>query len=201
MILRYYKSATDDGGAIGDEIASGSLNALFDKLASIDLVTGVEKLRKLWIESDTAGDLYNFLGDEGLYAAALFESANPDTDTVGDLTGSERKYSPALITGATITTITVNYDPAMESYAVDDLINIDGLYNIIDGFVDNLDDTATITIRTELANPSSFVSKKATVIFNDAYLVETPKAFWIKLKVPPGSAYSGDDYIKLTTLS
>ena len=192
MTIEFFASADDAGGAIGTQIASGALNALFKEVTAPELLAGVEEYRKIWLKTDEDKEVYSFMLNDGLYDVAVFESANPDTDVVGDLTGAERKHSPALVTASTTTSVTVSYDDTMQSYVLDDIIRIDALYNVVDSFLDNGDGTGTITVRNTIDSPATYIGTYLTTMINKVYTNNVASAFWIKLKIASGSNYISD---------
>jgi len=192
MTIKYYKSATDDGGAIGAEIFSGVANALFPANSAIDLTFGVETYRKIWIETDETKSILNYLANDGLYDVAIFDSANPLTDVFSDLTGVERKHSQATITATTATTVTVEYDSDMQSYVAGDALMFDSIDKIIQAFVDNLDGTGTITLTTVLDNHASYVGTTVSTAIQRSMVAQTPQAFWLKLKIEESTVHTQD---------
>ena len=100
MALTYHKSTTDSGGAIGSEIASGTVNALFPEVLLSEQSTGATISRKFYIKNDTASDVsISNLSKETdvVFDSILFESSG-DAQVVGDLTGSETDESPISVT-------------------------------------------------------------------------------------------------------
>lgn len=203
MILKYYKSATDDGGAQGVEITSGTVNELFDKVRATELLGGLTEYRKMWIETDENTDIYNLLQSNGDFSACLFVSANPDTDTVAEITGNEFRHRQANITAATATDITVEYDTDMQYYNVGDLLYVGSAphYDILSSFTDNADGTATLGLTNGIVSPANYVGQIASSMQKTTMVAGTAKAFWIKLKIDAGSqAVSNTETIPVLTI-
>ena len=100
MALTYHKAAADEGGAIGAEISSGDIGALFPEVSLADQSAGVTISRKFYIANDEASDvtISNLSMDSfSVFSTILFESTG-DAQVVGDLTGSETDESPINVT-------------------------------------------------------------------------------------------------------
>ncbi len=100
MAITYYKSATDAGGAKGDQILSGVVAALLPPVTQANQSAGATISRKFYIANDTASDVRISalsMADYSVFATILFESSG-DAQVVGDLTGSETDESPIDVT-------------------------------------------------------------------------------------------------------
>ena len=99
MAITWHKSASDSGGAIGDQIASGDVGALIPEITQADQLAGVTISRKFYIANSAADDyiISAFsMEDDTVFDAILFESTG-DAQVVGDLTGAETDESPILV--------------------------------------------------------------------------------------------------------
>ena len=100
MAITYHKAIADNGGAIGEEIASGIFSALLPQISLADLANGAKITRKLYIKNDGVTDVnFSKLATDNTFAvfpAILFESSG-DTQVVDDLTGNEVDASPLSV--------------------------------------------------------------------------------------------------------
>jgi len=100
MALIYHKAIADTGGAIGDWINSGVVNALLPEILLTDQENGATISRKFYIANDGAYDVnisHLSMHSFSVFDAILFESTG-DAQVVGDLTGSEVDESPITVT-------------------------------------------------------------------------------------------------------
>lgn len=100
MMITYHKSATDEGGAKGDEIFSGDVNTLLREVTLAEQTSGATISRKFYIaNSGTSDVLINALSmdSDTAFDAIIFESSG-DAEVVGDLAGSETDESPINVT-------------------------------------------------------------------------------------------------------
>ena len=100
MSLTYHKAIADTGGAIGAEIGSGSINALFPEVSLLNQSAGATISRKFYIANSEASDVLLSalsMDDDNVFTAILFESSG-DSQIVTDLTGSETDESPITVT-------------------------------------------------------------------------------------------------------
>ena len=100
-MLTYHRSVTDDGGAIGDEIRSGDAGALLPEITLQEQQDGAQVPRKFYIANSGTEDVpitaLSVVNDSAVFPAILFESTG-DSQTIGDLTGSETDESPIAVT-------------------------------------------------------------------------------------------------------
>ena len=52
MAVKYYKSATDAGGAMGAQLSDGGIDDLLPPITSQNRLQGTDFFRKIWYESD-----------------------------------------------------------------------------------------------------------------------------------------------------
>lgn len=147
MALKYYKSATDDGGIIDDEITSGTENALFNDLTIAEEIAGSEKYRKIWIESDVPITLYVGISSPGLFEAYLFPTSTGEDEVVGDFApASEDHFGGIEVTTGTTDSFTFVTTTVTMFRAGEYLIH-NNLAYLIDTVVDSAGET-TVTITT-----------------------------------------------------
>lgn len=99
MALTFHKSAADAGGAIGDEISSGVVDALLPEVTLANQSAGATISRKFYVANDAATDVAvsSFsLDSYSSFVTILFESSG-DAQVVTDLTGSETDESPITV--------------------------------------------------------------------------------------------------------
>jgi len=142
----FYRSVDDDGGAKGDQIADGSIDALLPPITGAMRLDGATILRKVWIECDEDVDMLYGVANDGLFQAYAFLSANDD-DHIADLTGNERNIAALKVTANTDTTITVEADSDTGVVAADDYITIGTEISQVDSVADNGDGTWTVTLK------------------------------------------------------
>ena len=185
MALTFYKSASDEGGAIGAQLADGGIDDLLPPISSQERLQGVTFYRKIWIESDTDVNILSSLGNMGQYTAVWFETAG-ENDTIADIIGTERKYAALEILSNTEDAAIVKIDAL---YSVSDLINIDDYAFIgadivqIDSVKDNADGTADIGFSPSIPSADHTGTFMSTLI-DKAFVTATPVPFWVKVDVP-----------------
>ncbi len=147
MALKYYRSATDDGGIIDSEITSGTENALFNDLTISEEISGSEKYRKMWIESDVPITLYIGISYPGLFEAYLFPTSTSDDEVIGDFTPAlEDHFGGIVVTAGTSNSFTF-VTTAVTMFRAGEYLIHDNLAYLIDTVVDGAGDT-TVTITT-----------------------------------------------------
>ena len=190
MQITFYKSASDDGGAKGDQITSGELNAVFPSLTAANRIDGVTIDRKIWIEPDEDVDLLYGVGNDGLFQTYAFLSAS-DNDTIGDLTGNERLICALKIVSNTADVLTVEDDLESGVVAVDDYMTVGNEITQVDAITDNNDGTWDITTKNSLTG-GDYSGQWAIVQFRKTLTAGTATPLWVRVKVLPLSN-AGDD--------
>ena len=189
-MLTYYKSAGDDGGAIGDQITDAELNALLPEISSQDRLTGITILRKMWIESDASITCYYSLANEGMFDAYAFKSAN-ENDTIADLTGNEDRYGAMVISSNTTSSVTVEEDPNYLLARAGDELYIAANVVEIDSVTDNGDGTLTIDFSPDI--PSADLSGQyCASMMKTVVAASDPWPMWVEVEVAPLSVETGD---------
>ncbi|WP_297525117.1 hypothetical protein [Sulfurovum sp.] len=177
MTLKYYRSATDNGGAIGDEITSGQMNGLFPTLTVTEEVLGADKFRKIWLESDEDGvDMYMGIADPGLFEAYLFYVVNSNDENIGDLDPAAQDYfGGVVVKSATIGEFT--FDNVSKTLFRDGefILHKNRLYDI-DTVTDNGTDT-TVSISGDF-DPVPEAGDWITSMLNDTLDANTPSPYW-----------------------
>lgn len=177
MTLKYYRSATDDGGAIGDEITSGQMNALFPTLTVTEEVSGTDKFRKIWVEADEDGvDMYVGIADPGLFEAYLFDVVNDDDESIGDFDPSVQDYfGGVVVKSAAVDEFT--FDNVSKALFRDGgmILHANKLYSI-DTVTDNGTDT-TVVVNGDL-DPVPEAGDWITSMMNKTLSANTPSPFW-----------------------
>ncbi len=147
MALKYYRSATDEGGIIDSEITSGTENSLFNDLTIAEEISGATKYRKMWIESDSAVTLYVGVSSPGLFEAYLFPTSTSDDEVIGDFTpASEDHFGGIVVTAGTGNSFTF-VTTAVTMFRAGEYLIHDNLAYLIDTVADSAGDT-TVTIAT-----------------------------------------------------
>jgi len=182
MAMKYYKSATPDGGAIGDELTDGGVDDLLPGITSQDRLNGLTILRKIWYESDIDANVLCSLANQGQYNSCFFESANAD-DTVSDLTGNEDKYGALEIISNTVNTVKVKNDPNETLIRVNDKAHIGTDVVSINSITDNGDGTSDIEFSPDIADADHGGSFLVSCI-EKSFSAGDQKPFWIKVVVP-----------------
>ena len=180
--LTFYKSAADDGGAIGAQITDGGIDDLLPPITSQDRLHGLTFHRKVWIESDTDLSILNSIANHGQYGAVYFESANAN-DTVADLTGTETKYGAMLIVSNTENDVIVNNNADYTIMRVGDYAFIGADVVQIDTITDNGDGTSTVAFSPAIPTADHSGTYFSTMI-DKAFTAATPLPFWVKIDVP-----------------
>lgn len=153
MAIKIYNSITETGGGIGTEVQSGIKGAIFPKISTQQKQNGGVIHRKVYLETDTAATIDYGINGDGLFSAAVFDSAS-DIEEVGDLLGTEDKYGSSIVTKledsggltetvngagglADIKKITVAKDITTDVYfRAGDKISLAGIYYTIDTIAD-----------------------------------------------------------------
>ena len=182
MAMKYYKSATDDGGAIGDQLADGGVDDLFPGITSQNRLNGIVIHRKIWYESDIDANVMCSLANEGQFDSCFFESAG-ENDTISDLTGSETKYGALEIISNTVNTVKIKNDPAETLARVNDKAHIGTDMVNIDAITDNGDGTSDIDFSPDIADADHAGSYLISCI-DKSFTAADQKPFWIRVTVP-----------------
>ena len=182
MAMTFYKSATDDGGAIGDQLTDGGVDDLLPGITSQNRLNGVVIHRKIWYKSDAANNVMCSLANEGQFDSCFFESAGLN-DTIGDLTGSETKYGALEIISNTVNTVKIKNDPAETLARVNDKAHIGTDMVTIDSITDNGDGTSDIAFSPDIADADHAGTYMVTVI-DKAFAAGDEFPFWIRITVP-----------------
>lgn len=124
-MIAIHKAVADTGGAIGDEISSGTVAALLPEIKLTDQNDGASFTRKFYLKNNNTrtetGTLT--LTASTPFTAIIFESLG-DIEVVTDLTGTETNESPisfsiaagahqgywVKVTVPALSTETVNYE-------------------------------------------------------------------------------------------
>jgi len=191
MALTFYKSENDNGGAKGDQIADGAVDAILPPISAGDRLDGITILRKLWIESDEDIDLLYGIGNDGLFQAYGFVSAN-DGDTTADLTGNERLIAGLKIVSNTASALTVEDDDESEVVQADDYLTVGNEITRVDSVTDNGDGTWTINLKSDLTG-GDYSGQWAVIQFRRSVTAGNAIPLWVKVVIPPLSN-AQDDY-------
>ena len=181
--ITFFKSATPDGGAKGDQLTDGGVDDLLPEITSQNRLNGVEFFRKIWYESDADVTCMASLANEGNYNACFFKSAN-DADTVADLTGNEDMYGALKIVSNTVNTVKVTNDADGWTLArVNDHGYIGNDVVKVDTITDNGDGTSTFNFSPDVADVDHTGEYFDTLISVNM-TATTAVPFWCKVKVP-----------------
>lgn len=191
MALTWYEAVSDDGGAAGSQITSGTVNQLFPALTASERLIGSDKYRKVYLESDTAVTVYVGLQTNGLFNACLFESSG-SAEAVGDLTGSENRYGAGYInSGSTVDQVVVNDDADWTKFRASEFIAYGTDVVQIDSITD-LGGTLQINLASSLSiapDEGEYITSVIPITLPSA----TKVPFWMEIKVAAGSV-KDDDY-------
>lgn len=190
MAFTWHKSITDDGGAIGAEITSGTVGAIFPALTTAERIAGDDKLRKIYITSDADVTAFITLGSTGLYNAGIFPSGG-SAEVVGDLTGAEDRYGASEVVSATTTVITVTNNPDWVFFRAGGYLIYSTEVSAISTVTDNGNGTSEVTLSAALPSaPVAFeyVSSAFPIVMTSG----TDYPLWRHNKVPSGSARTAD---------
>jgi hypothetical protein len=189
-VITRYKSVGDDGGAIGDEITSGTPDELLPAVTVLDRLNGATILRKIWLRSDADIDIFHGFNAPGYYEIRMFVSAGVN-DTVGDLTGNEDRYGTTTVTGGDDMDVEVTTPTASPvTFRVNDYVNIAGEVTQITAISDNGDGTSTFSVSPPLANTPS-VGTIVSGLIEQSMVAGTDYPFWVEEVVPAGAARPG----------
>lgn len=202
MAIKFYKAVTDDGGTMGEQIASGEKGALFPLVTSSDRHDGIITHRKFYIESDSSIGIDVGIDGGSIFPVCIFESSG-DAEVVGDLTGSERKYGVGKIVKAIdssdnsetvngsgglsdIKKVVIEDDTVGDTYfIVNDKANIDDNTVVISA-VNTVTEGIELTFSTALQYygviDNYIYSLVSTTIAQDGHV-----SFWIKETVLAGT--------------
>lgn len=198
MTLTYYRSATNEGGAIGDAITDGAINELFLPINVNQMHTGDTILDKMWVRPDVDGSMYVGVGQGSKFPAYVFLSANAG-DTEADLAGTEARYGGAVVTGNPDgSTVEVDEDVNVEIWRSGDMVLFpSGVAKEIDT-VSTASGTTTITFTTQIGtgNVGTWISS----VFLMNMTASTDYPFWIDQRIPPGLDPEGDTYNMVSVL-
>ena len=189
-MLTYYKSVSDTGGAKGDIISNGELNALFPTVTLSDKLNGATYTRKMWIKNNSDATLFYGLSSQGEFTARCFVSDNDD-DTVSDLTGNERKLSPTSVVSNTQNSITIT-----DELQIDDHFLLGRELGKVTAITDNGDDTWTITPSITLSG-GDYTGQWLAPVFMREVSADTPIPLWIEVEVAAGSTVDTDNYFNV----
>ena len=197
--ITYFKSATDDGGAIGTQLTDGGVTELFPIITSQNRLTGLNYYRKAWYNSDEALTIMCSLANLAEYNASFFESAGVN-DVVGDLTGSETRYGALNIVSNTTTSVKVTDNTLWTLARVNDYAHIGDTIVQIDTITDNGDGTSDIAFSPAIVTADhSGTAFSTTISKNFTAGVDVP--FWINVDVPvlaqPNSNYDTHQFMAL----
>lgn len=124
-MIAIHKAITDNGGAIGDEIESGSVAALIPKITLANQNDGVTILRKFYLKNtNTRSEVGTLSVTASTPFTAIIFASSGDAEVIGDLLGTETNESPISfdiasgshasywlqITVPTLSVETVNYE-------------------------------------------------------------------------------------------
>jgi len=180
--ITYYKSATEAGGAIGDQLTDGGTDDLLPPILSQNRLSGLEYFRKIWYKSDADMNVMCSVANEGQYDSCFFESADP-SDTVSDLTGSETRYGALSIVSNTENTVTVTNDTRWTLMRVGDKAHIGDQMVEIDTITDNGDGTSTVDFHNDIPTADHSGTYFVTCI-DKAFNAGDEIPFWIQVVVP-----------------
>ena len=182
MAITFFKSATPDGGAIGDQLTDGGVDDLFSGVTSQDRLNGIIIHRKIWYKADEDVSVMCSLANEGQYDSCFFESAG-ENDTVSDLTGNEVKYGALEIISNTVNTVKIKNDPAETLIRQNDKAHIGTDMVNIDSLTDNGDGTSDINFSPDIANADLSGTYLVSCI-DKSFTAGDEKPFWIRVTVP-----------------
>ena len=180
--LTYFKSASDDGGAIGDQLTDGGIDDLLPPITSQDRLNGVNFFRKIWVRSDEDISAMTSLANKGEYNACWFESAG-ENDTIADLTGNEVRFGALGIVSNTVNTAKITNNTKWVLARVDDYAHIGDDIVQIDAITDNGDGTSDIEFSPDIADNDHAGTFLSTCI-DKSMTSGGDNPFWTEVDVP-----------------
>jgi hypothetical protein len=187
--VKFYKSASDDGGAIGNEITSGVVNEAIPGILTQDRLVGTEILRKQWVECDEDVTFVLGLRDRAFYGAQLFTSAGLN-DTISDLTGTEDKFAAAKVLSHNGDTLTLDLCPyGDEVFRAGDRIIAGGTVVSISTVTYNVDD---VTVVLDQSIDNDLTGDMITSAVSIQLTANNAKPFWVREDLPENAPYYAD---------